>query len=101
MVARRPGRMAQSRPVTANGGDYRIGVDLEQAGDEGIGVTRRKRMGRQPVGRKVPQIAGHDHVRAAVYGRRQNMAVSGVRQVEPGGDGFMSRHDGHRGNGRP
>ena len=70
------------------------GVGFEQAGNEGIGVLRRQRMGRQPVSRKIPQIAGHDHVCAAVDGRRQNMAVVGVRQVGPGGNCLVARHDG-------
>ena len=51
-------------------------------------------MGRQPVGRKISQIAGHDHVCAAADGRRQNMAVVRVRQVELCGDGLVARHDG-------
>ncbi len=94
MVARRPWRMAQRCPVAANCGEDGTGVGFEQAGDEGIGILRRQPVGRQPVGRKIPQIEGHDHVCAAVHGRRQNMAVAGVRQVEPGGDGLVARHDG-------
>ncbi len=94
MVARRPWRMAQRCAMAANCGEDGTGVSFEKAGDEGIGVPRSQRMGRQPVGRKIPQIAGHDHVCAAVDCRRQNMAVVGVRQVEPGGDGLVARHDG-------
>ncbi len=86
--------MARRHPVAANGGEHGLGVGLEQVGDEGIGVLRRKGVWHQPVGRKSPQIAGHDHVNAAVDGRSQYMAVVGVRQVEPGGDGPVSRHDG-------
>lgn len=66
--------MAQGRAVPANGGECRPGIGLEQAGDEGIRMLCRKRVRHKMVGRKILEIAGHDHIRAAVYGCRQGPA---------------------------
>ena len=86
--------MAQRRPVAAHRFKRGVGVGFEQPGDEGVGMVRCNLVGRQAVGGKVPQVAGHDRVRAPVDRRRQHMAVVGVRQVEGGGEGLVSRHDG-------
>ena len=41
MIVCGPGRVAQSRPVTANGGEHSLGVGLEQVADEAVRMLCR------------------------------------------------------------
>ena len=57
--------------------------------------------GSQTVGREVPQVPGHDHVRAAFNRRGQHMEVVGVRQMESRRYVPSIRSRRHRGSACP
>ena len=57
-------------------------------------MLRRKSVGCQTICRKVSQVPGDDNVCLPSNRRRQHMAIAGIRQVESGGNGLVSRHDG-------
>ena len=83
----------QGRPVTADGRKHRLGVGIEKPGDERVGMLCRESVGGQAVSRKVPQVAGHDHVRLPFDRGGQHMDVVGVRGVESGGTSRVTRHN--------
>lgn len=59
-------------------------------------MLRRRRVRRQPVGREIPQVPGHDHVRPYPDRCRLHVAVSRIGQVEIIGERRVPRHDGFR-----
>lgn len=90
---RRTRRTAQRRSVAADSREHTFGTGIEQAGDKGVGMLRGEAVGRQPVGRKVPQIPRHDNIRLSPDSRRQHMAITGIRKFERRDQGFVTRHD--------
>ena len=89
-------RVAQCRAMSADDRQHRFRIALQQTGDECVRMPRNQRMRNQPVGREVPQVPGHDHVRPAPDGSRQHVAVARVGQVEVASKRRISRHDGFR-----
>ena len=84
----------QRRPVASDSRKHSLWVGIEQIGDENVGMLRSEAVGSQTVGREVPQVPGHDHVRTAFNRRGQHMEVVGVRQMESGDTCRVSGHDG-------
>lgn len=56
-------------------------------------MLRGKAVGRQPVGRKVPQVPRHDNIRQSPDSCRQHMAITGIRKFKRRDQGFILRHD--------
>ena len=79
--------------MTADSRKHSLGVGIETAGDERVGMMCSESVGSQAVGRKIPQVTGHDHVSPAFNRGGQHMDVVGVGEIESGGTCHVTRHD--------
>ena len=93
MLVRGSRWISQRRPVAANGREHSLGVGNEQIGDEHIGMPRRQIVGREALGREVPQVPSHDRVCTGFNRGCQHMDVVRVRQVETSGTCRVSCHN--------
>jgi len=67
--------------ATANSSDraaYRLGIEIEQVFDEGVGVDGPNAVRVQDSVRKVPDVERHNFLSPTVNGSREHMAVVGI-----------------------
>ena len=82
IVSSRLRRFLQPGAVLAKSRNDLALVQVDQVDDECIGVPRLYPEGRQPRRRKVLQVSCDNDIRVAADGRRQDMPVAGIGQVQ-------------------